>query len=272
MPARQDQDAGGLKWVEGNDGVTLEYEVDGRALPSAALENYLLAKEPYLEALSSYFEIDRRVGIERSQQSFTAEEGRLYTAEFIRPSNSSFFVVEVREDSDELPTGPAVVAIGGERRPFEVRADAGVKPIAHATRAAVERELLQRAQTTGRFEFRLYVLSPTPPGPDAKNGWIPHLPTIEGVHLRVMAAAVPRCIWLSGWRVARREPRAARPHIAAGAVYFVRAEFDGLAIEEVVRLVMEKFWYQATLCAEDDKIEERAGHGVTLVGVIPDVH
>lgn len=269
MPARVLQH-GRARFIEMGAGTEVEGDIGG--LPAGSLERYLLGDEPrVMSRPQDFFSRELRVGIERNPATGTVREGMLYTAELLRlkvelPKRSRFYTVSVYSGAEEFPSGPSVICVGGERRPFEFRLDPLITPATAETRAKIE-DVLKVG--TGVLEFRLYLLSPAPPG-EGENGWRAPLPEIDGVSLSVFAAAVPRWQWLSGWSIGR--PLAAQPCIPAGAVYFVRAQSQ-LPRATVVERIMDAFWYRPALCAANGATTEellaaKSGYGVTLIGAL----
>jgi len=263
--------AGNLRLIEPADETKVEPGVS--VLLQKHLETYLTAQElAFISHTHHLCSREVRVGIERNPLTRTASEGRLYSAELVRPhtslpKSSSFYSLPIYSGAEDLPQHRSVIALGGERRPFELSSEPMLAPIATGLRQKVAASLLAG---DGEVTFRIYLLSSAPPGPDPSSGWKPWLPAIENTTLEIFAAAVPRSQWLSGWSVGR--PLAARPHIPAGAVYFIRAK-SALERSKTVENIMNAFWEQPALCpvthsSIEDRLECKAGHGITLVGAI----
>ncbi len=281
-------EAAGLRWVRPED----EYSIDSKAeectLPSSSLPGYLLANTTPAawSGHNAFLGVEKRIGIERSPESFTAVDGKLYTAEFVRPMfERSFYTVSIYEGASTLPRGKTVMPVGGESRPFEIEADPGVRTLPSESRQMVREALLSQAYCAdGPLLFRLYLLSHAPPGNGPKRGWAPWLPEVAEAGLEIYAAAVSRPKWISGWitddgvndgKTRGGNPRDARPYIPAGSVFFVRATArDGVERETLVDAILERFWNRPSLCdlaRADGKFDFLAGHGFTLVGVVPSV-
>ena len=263
-----------LRFVSDVDALKVRGEVESSTLPLDSLADYLLGRQIDVTevAADEYLKVEKRIGIERDSNTFTAVDGRLYTAEFLRASQKAFFALPVLMADGELPKQPSVVSIGGESRPFEVARDATIRLLAEGARDEVRKALIQGGSGL-EVCFRIVLLSPAPPGGDPKRGWMPNIPAIPGLRLTVFAAAVPRARWLSGWMTAERDqdgrPRNARPYIPDRSVFFIRAQGpDGGTREQTVDAVLDEFWYRASLCL-GNPFDGCAGNGVTLVGVIP---
>jgi hypothetical protein len=101
---------------------------------------------------------------------------------------------------------------------------------------------------------------------------LPTLPALEGIDLRITAAATPRSLWISGWSVSG--PLASRRYLPQSSVLFVEAKSE-LSPETLAERLLQTFWYQPALVPEpavDDPLEfhldARCGMGYTLLGVI----
>lgn len=242
-------------------GYTYSYESAGLALNSAHLEDYLLGRPISLDPLDAYFLPESRLGIERDFANQTAAEGRIYTVEFARPADGAGYLVPVFDGADELPSDPRILSLGGEHRPCSfqrVESDDIVPPELAATVA----ERLAATYRDGAISFRLYLLSPVA----SPAGW---RPIFEDPGIEMEAAAVSRPIWLSGWDTAAAggtgAPKCAQPHIPAGSVFFLKADW-GLDPAATAEAILDKFWFRSSLCPSHP-FEAKAGLGVTLVGV-----
>lgn len=235
----------------------ITFELEGMGLPGAHLRQYLLGELTDLESMTFWFGVEPRLGIERDAETLVSKEGRLYTAEFVRPRNEAFYLVPVFEDGGELASAPRVISLGGERRPCSFEVDTGEMVIDDTLREIVRQGLVTSFER-GRRMFRIYALTPAA----SSKGWEPVL----GEGLEIRAAAVPRAVWLSGWDMANRCPKAARPHIPAGSVYFVEATWE-CGPEEAAERILKEYWFQPALCERQNSLEAKAGLGITLAGV-----
>lgn len=119
------------------------------------------------------------------------------------------------------------VCWGGERRLSRLQAmpasDASVLELP-ADHAKAVLNQMQRHHAYGRL--RLTLVTPALFDPGWYPAWInPRTlcgehPSVPGLQLRLKAAAVERWQGLSGWDLARKQPRATRKAVAAGATYW----------------------------------------------------
>jgi CRISPR-associated protein Cmr3 len=92
------------------------------------------------------------------------------------------------------------------------------------------------------------------------GGWRPGWLTAQGgsppgfpnVRLKLIAAAVPRSVPISGWDYAKREPKPSRLLAPAGSVYFCEAEGDASCL-----------WLKS-ICGDQ---AARDGFGIVALGV-----
>ena len=266
-----------LRLMKDSDRLQVSGETESRGLPLQSVTAYLTGKHVATADGTEYFRREKRIGIERNAATFTAVAGRLYTAEFLRARERVFFALPVLEAAEALPAGDSVLSIGGESRPFVVKRDGGVRLIPEDAREKVRARLTESAVGCGEgceVRFRLILVSPAPPGGEARKGWLPRLPAMPGLRLEIYAAAVGRPRWLSGWKTGEDNktkggsPRNARPYIPEGSVFFVRAR--GATVDAVVDEILREFWCRSSLCEGQENLFDRcAGNGVTLVGAVP---
>lgn len=158
---------------------------------------------------------DDRLGIALEPGRNTAAEGQLYTSEAIALKHGVGFFAQVSGAMGELPSD-GLLRFGGDGRGARVSICAvGLPtPDLHALAAA------------GRF--RLLLTSPgifaegwTLPGTQADGRW-----HFRGASARIACAAVPRLETISGWDVARKQPKPAARAVPTGSVYWLD-EFQG---------------------------------------------
>ena len=154
----------------------------------------------------------------------TAQEGQLFTVDFVRMLSGAGLVLAVEGLPDGVPL-PALLRLGGESR-----AAALARVAVDAPDPGPRRD---RAAGTGRVAVVL-----TTPCPSAA-GWRPEaLPASGGVRLpdgrtlgaRLVGAAVGRHLTVGGWDVAERRPKPARRAAPPGSVYFLEGVDDAPAL------------------------------------------
>lgn len=163
------------------------------------------------------FAFDHRTGIEISADQLTAKEGGIYGASFLALRTP----YTARELGDDSPQSPAVVLYAEVKMPI----DAGPNPFDGITTISLGGEG-RRAKVTVVPRFDWPSVKPTVPKPrpllfqttpgiyDA--GWMPAC--LRG---RLVAAAMPGAVAVSGWDLARGSPKPTRFAAAAGSVYFL---------------------------------------------------
>lgn len=166
---------------------------------------------------STLWTLDPRLGIALEAGTATVAEGQLYTSEAIALKPGVAFVARVQGADGVLPD-KGLLRFGGDGHAARVRP-------AHCTLPAVDSAALARA---GRF--RLLLTSPgifpegwRLPGMDAAGDGRWHF---QGASARLVCAAVPRLETVSGWDVARRQPKPALRAAPAGSVYWLD-DFQG---------------------------------------------
>ena len=144
------------------------------------------------------YRFEDRVGIEIDVDTRTVSEGMIYTIRLLRLVSGVNLAVDLIGAPDDLrvcPDGEDVLPLGGEARRAIVR-----RARAHDWPAASVDE------GNGRL---VLLTAPAPFG-----GWRPP-------NLSPIAAAVPGCLPVSGWDLARSGPKPNRFAVEAGSVYFV---------------------------------------------------
>lgn len=92
-----------------------------------------------------------------------------------------------------------------------------------------------------------------------QDGFLPKLDRIPEAQASIVAAAVPSSGTVSGFDLAKNEPKPTRRFVPAGSVYFVRF---GSRDEGVIREWVNAHWF-GSLCEIDD---QRAGWGLATLG------
>lgn len=197
-------------------------------------------------------EREERIGIGLEAGKRAAQEGRIYAAQFLRLREGYGFAVYIDGLNGLEPQGD-FMALGGEGRVVRLeRIEAAVPDMGGPPKSLVE---------CGRF--KLYLATPAL----FTQGWLPSWldsQTFTGkwntgirnsLRLRLVAAAVGRPIHMSGFDMARRQPKPIRRAVPAGTVYFFQLE-DGDP-----QLAYRAFHFQSI-----SEISPEAGFGVTFVG------
>lgn len=146
----------------------------------------------------------------------TAQEGRLFTVDFVRLHTHHGLLVsaEARGLLDEV----GLLRLGGESRPAYIEAVPATPPNTDALR--------RRAAEHGRVKMVLTTPAPFP------DGWRPPgIDTADGgdlagmlgdVAVTLQAVAAGRPTMIGGWDLAAGCPKPTRPAVPAGGVYFLQ--------------------------------------------------
>jgi CRISPR-associated protein Cmr3 len=195
------------------------------------LMRYLTGEVPQVISQSQVATREERLGIALSTSHKVAEEGQLYTYEVYRFNSVDGgrfgFVLDV-EGTTRLPAR-GMLALGGERRA------ATFEQI--PSQPWPEGQGISQAIDATR-QFLLYLA--TPAIFTQEPLWLPDFIDFDsltgrrdGVRLRVRAVAATRPLPIGGWDLVANQPRAMRPAVPAGSVYWCEA-LDGTG-HDVVR-------------------------------------
>ncbi len=186
------------------------------------------------------FGFDHRTGIGISAGTMTAEESLIYTASFLalraEPSKNRQVVLYAEiQLPEEAPAhvvdGIRTLALGGEGRRVAV----------HRAPAPFDFAGLSARPSSAHRNSLVVLSTPCPCG----ARWKP-----AALADRVVAAAVPGSVPVSGWDLARGGPKPSRFAVPAGSVYFADGELTNLPS-----------------CLADSEPDRRQGWGCYLTGV-----
>jgi CRISPR-associated protein Cmr3 len=187
-------------------------------LSTGELMRYLTGEVPQVIHQSQFATREERLGIALSTGNKVAEEGQLYTYEVYRfkPADGRRFgfMLDV-EGTTRLPAR-GMLSLGGERRAATFE-QIPPQPWPEG------QEISQAIDATRRF--LLYLA--TPAIFMREPLWLPDfinvdslIGTHDGVTLRIRAVAAARPVPIGGWDLAANQPRAMRPAVPAGSVYW----------------------------------------------------
>lgn len=164
---------------------------------------------------SELWTLDPRLGIALEAGKATVAEGQLYTSEAIALKPGVAFVAQVRGAEGVLPEN-GLVRFGGDGHAARI----------HPAECALPR--IDSAALARAKRLRLLLTSPgifpegwKLPGMQDDGRWHFH-----GASARLVCAAVPRLETVSGWDVARHQPKPALRVAPAGSVYWLD-DFQG---------------------------------------------
>ena len=206
----------------------------GLWLTGAGWQRYLDGESPRdadIVASKALWKFDPRVGIGLSADTRSADDGKLFTAQAIALSEGVGFVVQARACPLRLPT---TLRLGGDGRGAQGEAVSFELPRADHARLARD----------GRL--RLVLTSPAL----FRQGWLPDGCTrrddgrivfdLHGVRGELVSAAVPRAEVVSGFDLARWQPKAAERAAPTGSVYWLdKVEATPAALD---KLATEGLW------------------------------
>lgn len=186
----------------------------------------LSAAKPHWIAASELWSLDSRLGIALEAERITAAEGQLYTSEAVALKPGVGFVAQIAGADGLIPQG-GLLRFGGDGHAASVRAGTMSLPRADTGALAKTRRFRLLLTSPGIFPdgWRL-------PGTGSDGRWHFH-----GASARLASAALPRLETLSGWDVARRQPKPALRAVPTGSVYWLDdfqgdpAALDALASE-----------------------------------------
>lgn len=175
----------------------------------------LSAAKQHWVAASELWSLDSRLGIALEAGRNTVADGQLYTSETVALRPGVGFVAQVAGADGLIPQG-GLLRFGGDGHAASVRACTAFLPQGDASALASARRFRLLLTSPGIFPdgWRL-------PGMQADGRWHFH-----GASARLASAALPRLETLSGWDVARQQPKPALRAVPAGSVYWLD-DFQG---------------------------------------------
>ncbi|MDY0072350.1 MAG: type III-B CRISPR module-associated protein Cmr3 [Thauera sp.] len=202
-------------------------------LKQGGWQKYLCGQEVPSEDLihaGKLWSMDERVGVGLDNSTRSAEDGKLFTNRAVAMKPGVGFVAAI---SGATPPATGLLRLGGDGR------------AAHIESAAIQWPEPNYAAIAEQGRCRLVLISP---GLFAQ-GWLPNGCTQEGnalrfdlhgVKARLVAASVARSEVVSGWDLARWQPKPAQRLAPSGSVYWLE---DLQAEPEALRkLVAHGLW------------------------------
>ena len=173
--------------------------------------------------------IDERIGIGLEPATRSVREGHLFSTQAIAFQPGTGFLATVAGGG--LPQNGSL-RLGGDGRATAISVVEARFPATDCDAILRNKRARLILTTPGIFEAGWL-----PTGASQKNGFTFDL---HGVRARLTAAAVPRFATVSGWDLARWQPKTAQRVAPAGSVYWLEdIEADETALE---RLIAEGLW------------------------------
>jgi CRISPR-associated protein Cmr3 len=236
-----------------------EKPLSGRWLNRAGIAAYL-AGEPlspeHTTGRDTLWESDPRLGIAMDPASRTAADGRIYTTETVALTKGVGFLTGVQGAKSCLPHG-GLLRFGGDGRGARVVPCRMEFPEPPWKRIAVEKRFRVVQATPGVFAGGWQL-----PGLIEENGAL--ILRAKGFSARLAAAAMNRTEVVSGWDLARHQPKPALRVAPTGSVYWLD-NFEG-AIEELKRLTETGLW---PLMDDPDLARRAEGFNNVLIAAWP---
>lgn len=228
----------------------------GYWLTQAGWAKYLAGESPQSNDLvksSALWQIDPRVGVGLDSDTRRAADGRLFTVQAVamvkrghavgtdqasgKPRLADHDVGFLAAVSGAMPPADGSLRLGGDGRAAAIQRTDPTLPVADYAALAQARRCRLVLATPGLF----------PPG------WLPtgfsqqadgsYRFDLHGVRARLICAAVPRAEVVSGWDLARKEPKPAQRAAPTGSVYWLD-ELDATA-ESLRKLAEHGLWSDA---------------------------
>jgi CRISPR-associated protein Cmr3 len=175
----------------------VQYCISGEAPQTITCEEHFVVREP-------------RTEIGMNPAARTAQQGRLFTIEYLRLLDDASF--HVCFDGVRWPGQSGLATFGGEQRPIRWRVLDQWEP---SSVTALE----EKVRASSRF--KIILLAPA----FFSGGWVPGQRLNQclekaGVEAKLVSAAVDRPVRIGGFDLHKREPKPMRLAAPAGSVYF----------------------------------------------------
>jgi len=199
----------------------------GYYLTRQGWEKYLKGSVPDAQCdmipISKMWQKEIRVGIGLNSETRSAEEGKLFNADYCSMSQDIVLLVGV-EGADECLNGLGVLRLGGDGRGAAFRVVEAKLPEIPFDKIVVAGRFRLVLTTPGLFSGIL-----PPRVTKRENDYILDL---SGTTARLVCAIIPGYEVVSGWNLVTSRPKNAERAVPAGAVYwFDRFEGDPKALE-----------------------------------------
>ena len=192
---------------------------------------------------------DPRLGIALNPQSRTTQEGQLYTVDSIAMREGVGFIATVGGANEVVPNS-GLLRFGGDGRGAEI------------VDCKIDWPQPDWQKIEEEQYFRLLLTSPGifPQGWQLPGQDQQHRLQLSGVEVQIKSATVSRSGVVSGWDLARWQPKAAQRVVATGAVYTLKLLEGGVD-------VLQK-WVNDGLPIEDSQRRAEGFNRVLIANVV----
>lgn len=217
--------------------------VSGYWLTASGWRKYLQGETPAADDFipsGQLWTLDPRVGVGLDAATRCAAEGRLFSVQAVAMRPDVGFLVAV---AGAKPPMEGTLRLGGDGRAAAVSAATLEWPEPDYDAIATSHRCRLVLTTPGIFE----------------TGWLPTGVTksadggfrfeLHGVRGKLVCAAVPRAEVVSGWDLAKWQPKAAQRAAPTGSVYWLELE-DGVTADALLKLVERGLWTDEQYDAE----------------------
>ena len=198
----------------------------GYWLNEAGFRAYLKGEKPNLSHLiktSDLWKSDWRLGIALDNQSRTASDGQIYTTEAIALQKDIFLTVSITGANDFPQKGTLRLGGDGRAAGFEV-ATHSLLPTIQAKDKRIKLLLTSPAIFSNGSEL--------PSLQDLKDGRI----YFDGGSARVVTTSIPRHHVISGWDLAKWQPKPAERVVPTGAIYWLDdIQYSGTSLQTALQ-------------------------------------
>ena len=164
--------------------------------------------------IDNFIQSEPHIGIGRSSDTHTTEEGKLYRIDMKRLKDTSIIV---DFENLELPEN-GLLKLGGESKSahFRVYEDKENKPFIEPPNFENEEKLFKLVLTTPAI---------------FKNGWLPEwidensmegIPNSTNLKLKLISAIIGKPVYIGGYNIKERKPKPMYKAVPAGSVYYFK--------------------------------------------------
>ncbi len=217
----------------------------GYWLAQAGWQAYLRGEVPQPDqfvAQKTLWAMDTRVGVGLDKNTRAAEEGRLFTVQAVAPvkqvTGAEYDLGFVVGIAGADPPQDGLVRLGGDGRAASLQAIDWKSPEPDYDAIARKRRCRLVLTTPGIFEQGWLPTGAARNEAGSKEGVRFEL---SGVRGRIVAAAVPRAETVSGWDLAKWQPKPAQRVAPTGSVYWLELD-EGVSAEDLRKLVARGLW------------------------------